>query len=283
MDYSYDRGKPEARVATLKLRATDPSGRVGGTSHPIAAYTYDGSGRLSKVTDPRTAGGLPTSYGYDAEGRLATYTPAGKVPWRFSYRAIDGDAGNGRIRTVSRLDPSGVDAVSTVVYNVPLTGVGAPHDMSPATVRSWGQEDLLRTATAVFPPGRSVPETGPPNSYAGASISYLGLHGKSVEVADPLGKISSTTYDRRGNVVRELTARNRERALSAGSGSAERSAELDTQYRYADNHVDLAERSGLSGPSGGPTAPRCSRERVNGFSTTKTNPAVPRSRATSTL
>lgn len=237
-------GKTEDRVVAVKLRAVDPSGTVSGDSHTIATYEYDSSGRLKKVSDPRTSTGLPVQYEYDSEGRLSKYTPPGERPWTFGYQAITGDAGNGRVRSITRKNPAGTDATTTFVYDVPLSGSGAPRDLSPSAVATWGQTDRPQTATAVFPPDAVPSGSGMPSSWTRATINYLGVHGKTVNVADPEGNITTAEYDQNGNTVRELTARNRERALAASGSTAARSHELDTQSTHATNGVDLIDTVG---------------------------------------
>lgn len=230
--------KTERRVKKVWLLAVDPSGADSATSRVVAEYEYDTTGRLKKVSDPRTSSGLPTEYAYDGEGRLTTYTPPEERPWTFAYQAIDGDSGTGRVRSVTRKTPAGTDATTTFIFNVPISGAGAPHDLSPSAVVTWGQSDRPQVGTAVFPPDAVPSGTGLPSSWERATVHYLGAHGKAVNVADAEGHIATSEYDERGNVVRELTPRNRERALASGSSVA-RSQLLDTQHTYADNGVDL--------------------------------------------
>ncbi len=72
----------------------------------VAEYRYDQLGRLRAEWDPRmekstSCGGscsaLKTIYGYDAEGHVTAMTPPGKESWAFTYSAIAGDAGTGRL------------------------------------------------------------------------------------------------------------------------------------------------------------------------------------------
>lgn len=231
-------GKTVKRVDQVRLLAVDPSNPGGASSTVVAKYGYDAEARLIRVSDPRTPTGLPTDYTYDSEGRLSTYTAAGERPWSFGYQSIDGDSGNGRVRTVTRKTPTGADATRTFVYNVPLSGAGAPNDLSVSTVGTWGQTDRPQIGTAVFPPDAAPSGSGTPTSWERATIHYLGVHGKTVNVADAEGNIKTTEHDLRGNVVRELTASNRERSLAAAD-PVSRSHDLDTQQTYAENGVDL--------------------------------------------
>lgn len=228
----------EPRVTTLRLRAVDPSGSVGGDTHDIAHYAYDSAGRLIQVSDPRVSGGLPVGYLYDGAGRMVVYSPPGERLWNFTYATSPGDAGTGRIRSVTRKTPAGTDATTTLVYDVPVAGASAPHALEKAVVEEWDQKDLPLVGTAVFPPDAVPAGSGPPSSWARATIHYLGRHGKVVNTVDPAGNISTTEFDQKGNPIRELSAANRLRALAHATPAA-RSQELDTQYAYAGNGVDL--------------------------------------------
>lgn len=232
-------GKLQSRVNRLRLRAWDPRGDVPGDTHNVAEYEYDSSGRLKKVFDPRVSGGLPTQYTYDSSGRMTSYTPPGERPWTFAYQAASGDDGAGRVRSITRKTPAGVDATVTFVYDVPTSGSGAPHDMSLASVSTWGQSQLPQTATAVFPPDSVPSGPGLPSSYPRATIHYMSSAGRVINTADPMSGISTAEFDKYGNPIRELTPENRERSLAVGVGSAARSYKLDTQYEYAANGIDL--------------------------------------------
>ena len=140
-------------------------------------------------------------------------------------------------------------AQTTIAYEVPVSGSGAPYDMSGEAVAAWGQEDLPTDATAIFPPDE-VPAS-PPSSYTRATVYYMDAEGQISNVATPSGagtsapSITTTETDEFGNVVRELSAQNRLRALAAGAGlSAARSRELDTQFRYSDDGTELQEEKG---------------------------------------
>ncbi|WP_462187811.1 MULTISPECIES: RHS repeat domain-containing protein [unclassified Frankia] len=109
----------------------------GGTATVVAQYKYDSTGHLRFEYDPRldnTDGShLGSVYQYNAQGRLQSYTPAGQDAWSFTYDSY------GRLITVARPRPAGAGtATRTVVYNVALSGTGAPVDMSPSAVAAWG-------------------------------------------------------------------------------------------------------------------------------------------------
>ncbi len=82
---------------------------------PVAEYAYDDRGRLRAVWDPRiekstSCGGgcsvLKTTYGYDAEGHVTAMTAPGKESWAFTYGAIAGDTGTGRLLRVTQASAS---------------------------------------------------------------------------------------------------------------------------------------------------------------------------------
>jgi tripartite motif-containing protein 71 len=75
----------------------------------VAQYSYDKQGRLRAEWDPRmesstacgkTCSALKTTYGYDAEGHVASLTPPGQESWAFTYGTITGDASTGRLLKV---------------------------------------------------------------------------------------------------------------------------------------------------------------------------------------
>lgn len=43
------------------------------------------------------------------------------------------------------------EAITTVVYDIPLSAAGAPYQMATANVGAWSQRDVPTDATAVFP------------------------------------------------------------------------------------------------------------------------------------
>ena len=198
----------------------------------VARYAYNSAGRLAQAWDPRLdwtdisgTRHLAVQYSYQVDGVLATMTPPGQEPWQFGYTTLPSDAGKGRLATVTRSALSAGTAITTVVYKIPVTGAGAPYDLSAAQTARWGQAQAPADATAIFP-ATQVPsgnqQTGTmPSSYERASISYLDSNARPVNDASPGGGIDTTWYGSSGNTVRQLTAGNRSRALAAsGSDSA---------------------------------------------------------------
>jgi RHS repeat-associated protein len=223
----------------------------------VARYKYDSAGRLIEEWDPRISPSLIETYGYT--GAISTYeagqvrkiTPPGQSPWSIEYQALSGElTNNGRLRAVSRpsLLPAPNDtATTTVVYRVPLSGSEAPYSMSSSAVSQWAQHDIPFDATAIFPPDE-VPKS-PTSAYTRALLYYTDGEGQLVNTLTPSGggtlapSIATTERDEHGNVVRELTAQNRLRALAA-ENPAIRSQELETSRVYSADGAELSEELG---------------------------------------
>ncbi|SCE72700.1 RHS repeat-associated core domain-containing protein [Micromonospora mirobrigensis] len=202
---------------------------------PVARYAYDGSGRLRGSWDPRldwtdagTNRHLWVTYDYDANGILTAVKPKGQEPWQLSYTTLPGDPGTGRLSKVSRSALAAGTATTTVVYKVPISGAGAPYDLSAGQTTRWYQTEGPTDATAVYPADQ-VPDGNPatgtlPSSYERATVTYLDANARQVNTAQPGGHVDATWYDKWGNVLRTLTAANRARALDA-SGTDNAAAE----------------------------------------------------------
>jgi RHS repeat-associated protein len=224
-----------------------------GSSGPwvVASYTYNAQGRLVTARDPRLPIAQQETYTYSATGQIATLSPGALKPWTMQYTELAGDAGPGRLSSVSRatLVESNPNATTTVAYDVPLSGGSGRVNMEGAAVATWGQQDLPTDATAIFPPDE-VP-ADPPSGYTRSTIYYMDAEGQTSNVSTPAGagttepSITTSETDRFGNVVRELTAQNRVRALAEGSGKSKaKSQELDTQFRYSEDGTELQEEEG---------------------------------------
>ncbi|MGN9789232.1 DNRLRE domain-containing protein [Nonomuraea sp. ZG12] len=181
----------------------------------MAAYTYDSTGHLRQVTDPRT--GLTATYYYNTEGRVSQFTPPGLAPWRFGYD------GGGRLIDVQR-EGGDTDPTMAIVYDVPTGGTGAPVDLTAAQTSRWGQAtDLPVTGTAIFPashvPPRQEGETYRPGAsdWEYASLVYTDVNGRSVNTVQygaGAWQIGAARYDDKGRIVWDLEAGNRAQALA---------------------------------------------------------------------
>ncbi|MFE9879214.1 DNRLRE domain-containing protein [Streptomyces sp. NPDC005784] len=218
-------GDVKDQVSAIKLWSTAP-GAAAATAQTVASYAYDDSGRLREQWDPRVSPPLKTAYTYDSAGRVTTLTPAGQLPWTFTYGQAGSNpaAGAGMLLKASRptLAPGSAGqtngtATTSVVYGVPLTGTTAPENLGSSATDSWGQTDKPSDATAVFPtdqvPADNDGSTLTATAYTRADIHYLDASGHEVDEATPGHHITATEYDQFGNTVRALSAGNRELAL----------------------------------------------------------------------
>jgi RHS repeat-associated protein len=219
----------------------------------VAHYEYDSSGRLSEEWDPRVEPALREKYTYESNGAIRTITPPGEEPWTLEYGTVDEEEGVGRLVAMKRpsLVPGTPTAQTTIAYDVPVSGSGAPYDMSGANVGEWGQADLPVDATAVFSPD-TVPTSSPPSSFTDAEVFYMDAEGHLVNTAQegPAGAagpaITTTEADEYGNVIRELSPQNRLLALGeAGTTKREeRADELETKRVYGAEGTQLEEEAG---------------------------------------
>jgi YD repeat-containing protein len=76
------------------------------TKAPVAAYEYDGKGRLRAEWDPAIKPALKTTYGYDSENHVTAMTPPGQETWAFTYGTITNDPTTGRLLKVTRAPAS---------------------------------------------------------------------------------------------------------------------------------------------------------------------------------
>jgi RHS repeat-associated protein len=226
------------------------------TKQTVAYYKYGPHWELSEEWNPQLPN-LKTTYTYEREivslkepwklkaERLTSVTPPGQEPWTFKwYEHKDAEGAEEEpLESVSR-----GGATTTIAYEVPVSGAGAPYDMSAVEIARWGQTDLPVEGTAIFPP-TDVPSSYPPSSYTGATIDYLDPDGSEVNVASPSppgvvgASISTTETNQKGDVVRELDPQNRLAALEATNPAA-RSHELDTHSVYNAEGTEMLESWG---------------------------------------
>ena len=242
-----------------------PSSQKSMGSWEVAKYKYDSAGRLIAEWNPSVGSScsseekncLKETYTYAGGGEstlkggeLETITPPGQEPWTLEYSALSGEnAEAGRLKSIKRpsLLASPSVAQTTIAYGIPISGSGAPYDLSGPTVATWGQQDIPTDATAILPPDE--PEL---KGYAHATVYYMDAEGQQVNVATPSGagssapSITTSETDEFGNVVRELSAQNRLRALSAASEAEKiaKSHELETRREYSSDGTELREEWG---------------------------------------
>lgn len=261
LKFSYSQGheKPEepplGRLVSILYNGPEVALNKNGemvmqtVSREVAHYEYDKEGRLSAEWDPRVSSPLKIKYTYEAGGQIKTITPPGQEPWTMEYGTADEEEPTGRLMNVKRasLVASPMVAKTTIAYGVPLSGSGAPNAMSGTDVAKWGQKDVPQDATAIFPPDEEP--ANPPSSYARATVYYMDAQGQMVNTATPSGagtsapSITTSETDEHGNVVRELSAQNRLRALAAENTVA-KAEELDTKRHYNPEGTQMEEEWG---------------------------------------
>lgn len=222
------------------------------TAPEVARYEYNPGGQLIAEWDPRISPELKEQYSYAANGQLQEVTPPGQKPWKLEYGVVDKEAGAGRLTKVRRasLLSSPAEAQTTIAYNVPVSGAGAPYPMGGSEVGQWGQTDLPVEATAIFPPSE-VPAADPPTEWKQATIYYMDSEGWSVNTITPKGggtsepSISAAEPDEFGNVVRELTPDNRLAVMREPEASRKAKwEELETSRRYTEEGTQMTEELG---------------------------------------
>jgi len=251
LKFEYKEGTPffswELRLATIRYyNATGDEN----TSQVVAQYSYDKRARLVEEWDPRIEPNLKEKYAYYSEldfpYLLTSLTPPGEEPWKFSYKLeLKGKHWEEQLTSVSRasLLAGEPTATTTIAYEVPVSGKGAPYDMSPETVAKWAQADYPVDATAIFPPGVSE------GDYSRAVVHYMDPDGYEVNTASPSppgvegASITTSETDTHGNVVRSLSAQNRLEALKAVDPVA-RSHELDSHSVYNSEGTKMLESWG---------------------------------------
>lgn len=242
-DYAAaDAAKPAAgsvgpypnRLIGVYFKSWDPTSSTF-VDRRVMTYQYDSNGRLAKAFDPRLPNAPGSSeppgetYSYDSLGRLLSARAGADEPWQMLYDTAASSEDPGRLIAVRRSNLDGTCNTQNVVYDVPLSGTGAPHDMSHASVTRWGQtegrsdaapsgivwNDVPTDAAAVFPAAATACDAAVQvaANFALATITYMDREGRAVNEAAPGGRISYSGHDQYGNVVRSLTASNRQRIV----------------------------------------------------------------------
>jgi RHS repeat-associated protein len=270
LDYKSGSKASEDRLSSISYYNGTNVG-PNGEGVKVAEYKYDSKLRLEAEWDPRIPAVEPLKQKYtylntSTISPLKTIAPPGQEPWEFAYydwsELGEETKGGGhsclwaecelldRLKSVSRasLLASPSTATTTVAYQVPLSGKGAPYDLSPEAVAKWGQTDYPVRATAVFPPTQ-LPEDPYPTDFSRATIHYLDPSGNEVNTASPSPPgvegdvITTSETDIHGNVVRELSAQSRLLALK-DKNPVERSQQLDTHSEYSADGTEMLQSWG---------------------------------------
>ncbi len=113
----------------------------------------------------------------------------------------------------------GSNAVTTLEYQVPVSGSGAPYEMGSTEVAKWGQTDVPYEGMAIFPPDKVM--GWPAKEYKRETVYYLDGKDRTVNAASSTGGISVAEYNAYNDVVRTLTPDNRLKAVTEGCKAGE--------------------------------------------------------------
>jgi RHS repeat-associated protein len=258
LDFNYETMTLAPGQTTKVLKSITYYGPDGsGAGQVVAQYEYgvvqlengELAAALISEKDPRLPASVPAekyAYANPSRGNLLTsLTPPGQEPWSFEYVFVHPND----LPDVAWLKSVGrAGTKSTIAYEVPVKGFGAPYDLSSESIAKWGETDVPVDATAIFPPNHA-PAEYPPQEYTGATIHYMDPEGYEVNTAAPSPpgvsgqSISTSETDVHGNVVRALSAQNRLLALGS-PGPATRSHELDTHAVFSPNGNEQLESWG---------------------------------------
>ncbi len=202
-----------------------------------ALYITDpGSNHIAEFTAEGSFLGEFGSYGseekeFNSPVGIAISTSTGKMYIADEYNnRIDVWSPNATVEEPLQAPPTKTSsAVTTIDYDVPLEGNSELHTMTKAKVEEWGQKDLPTEATAIFPPDK--PMGWPAKEYKRAAVWYFDEDGRAVNVANSAGGVLTSEYNEENEVIRSLSADNRETALKAGNPKEE-SEKLDTKSKY---------------------------------------------------
>ena len=147
------------------------------------------------------------------------------------------------VGTVHEGESRSPQAGATIEYRVPVSGGGAPYQMTSTELAKWGQtKDLPMEATAIFPPDE--PQGWPAADYKRATIDYVDGEARTTNMAVPSGGVSTTEYSALNEVTRTLSAGNRATALKEGSKSASVAEALSSKNIYNSEGTQLLEMYG---------------------------------------
>jgi tripartite motif-containing protein 71 len=193
-------------------------------------------------------GGFLEKFGSPGLGEGDLFLPVGIAAVGVGGTIYVADNGNNRISVwkasystnnpIPTPPPLTENPVSTIEYNIPLSGTGLPN-MTSAELAKWGQKDDPAEGAAIFPPDE--PMGWPAVNYKRATISYQDEQMRTVNVASPSGAtpteaISTTEYNSENEVIRTLSAENRAAALKEANPLAA-SELLDTKSAYKEGEL----------------------------------------------
>ena len=153
----------------------DPTGRltqVTDANNGVWTYDYDAAHQMTGIHDARNI--LYLQNHYDANGRVDLQTQADNGTFQFNYTTD----GNGRVTQTDVTDPRGHVRRLTFGDGVPSANGFIAGGYGTTDIFAYGTS-LARTFTTQRQPGSNLPTS----------------------VTDPLGRVTTSTYDASGNVI----------------------------------------------------------------------------------
>jgi YD repeat-containing protein len=220
-------------------------------TEPVSGDLYVADNANNRIEEFNPAGTFLASVGSAGEGE-GQFKGVEGIAVNASGGLYAADLGNSRVQeltpTYSTNNPVpappsvGTSAVTTVEYQVPVSGTGAPYPLGSSEVAKWAQSDDPVEASAIFPPDE--PMGWPAQDYKRAAISYYDASGRTVNTVSPSGAISTGEYNETNDIIRTLSPSSRAAALKEGAKSAEVSKLLDVQNTYNAEGAELVETLG---------------------------------------
>lgn len=221
-----------------------PSGISSGPDGNIWFTDYK-SGKIGKIT----ASGTITEYALPSMNAPAGITsgPDGNL-----WFADEGDSEVGKITLSGAITEYWLPNVegeyrspepgSTIEYDVPVSGVGAPYEMGAKEIETWNEKLGPVEATAIFP--SDEPQGWPASKYTRATIDYMDSRARTVNTATPGGGISTTQYNEYNEPEETLSAANRQTALAEGGNTAMKAKGLTSYTIYVEEGTRIWESFG---------------------------------------
>ncbi|MBT8162598.1 MULTISPECIES: RHS repeat-associated core domain-containing protein [Arthrobacter] len=234
-----------ARNASGQLTtATDSAGRT-------LTFAYNAGGRIATIADPA---GRVFAYGYDSAGRLTSYTAPGGAVTGYGY-----DASN---LITSVTDPRGTATVNTYDQAQRVTKQTTP---AGDLLISYGVDGSDAQTTITSPGGRITKETyrsgqmikritgaGSPQESTWLYAYDQNTFG-ATSATDPLGHVSSATYDSVGNRLTATDPANHQQSWTYNTlnqvTTATDAAGTVTTYSYDTSGNPLSVSTPLTGTS----------------------------------
>ncbi len=190
---------------------------------PVTGDLYVTDHLNNRVQEFSSAGAYISQFGVKGTGNGQFTGPIG-IAVDSSGNTYVVDSSNNRVEKFtpsgSTQEPTqaapnvGTDSVSTVEYRVPVSGTGAPYQMTNGEMAKWGQKkDLPSEATAIFPPDEPRGWPAPASGYKRATVLYMDEHARTTNTLSPSGAISTVEYNTLNEVTRTLSASDRAIAM----------------------------------------------------------------------